>query len=97
MNAPDINRSTPACRLRRLSKSIRSSVAGWYDGAVPRLCSIKTALDVRAEKKPGLDLLGLSQAELDLSELLGRAVGIVLVSGLEGREAAACPCIVAPA
>jgi hypothetical protein len=45
------------------------------------------ALDFLAEKRPGLDLLGLCEAEVDLGDLLGRPVGIVLVSGLKGQEA----------
>jgi hypothetical protein len=49
------------------------------------------ALDLLAEKKPGLSLLGLCGAEVDLSDRLGRPVGIVLVSGLRGREAQEFP------
>lgn len=45
------------------------------------------ALDFLAEKRPGLDLLGLCEAEVDLGDLLGRPVGIVLVSGLKRQEA----------
>jgi hypothetical protein len=41
-------------------------------------------------------LLGLAKAEVDLSELLGRPVGIVLVSGLKGREAEEFPRLVEP-
>jgi hypothetical protein len=54
------------------------------------------ALDFLAEKKPGLSLLGLCQAEGDLSDRLGRPVGIVLVSGLHDREAEELPKIVEP-
>jgi predicted nucleotidyltransferase len=97
MNAPDINRSTPRMQvaaveqkhpIKRLGLLLRGSATPVFD---------QDGLDFRVENKPGLDLLGLSQAEVDLSELLGRAVGIVLASGLKGREAAECPCIVAPA
>lgn len=49
------------------------------------------ALDFLAEKRPGLDLLGLCEAEVDLEDLLGRPVGIVLVSGLRGQEAIELP------
>ena len=49
------------------------------------------AFDFLAEKKPGLSLLGLCDAERDLAERLGRPVGIVLVSGLQGREAEEFP------
>jgi len=44
----------------------------------------------------GLSLFGLSGAEVDLSDLLGRPVGIVLVSGLKGREAEEFPRLVEP-
>lgn len=42
------------------------------------------AIDLLAEKREGLSLLGLSGAEIDLAKRLGRPVGIVLVSGLRG-------------
>jgi predicted nucleotidyltransferase len=54
------------------------------------------ALDFLAEKRPGLSLFDLCQAEVDLAELLGRAVGIVLRSGLKGREAEEFPRIMEP-
>jgi hypothetical protein len=56
----------------------------------------KDALEFLAEKRPGLDLLGLCQAEVDLQDLLGRPVGLVLVGGLKGREAAELPSAVEP-
>lgn len=49
------------------------------------------ALDLLAEKRDGLSYFGLVQAEIDLSDLLGRPVGIVLVSELSGREVADLP------
>ena len=54
------------------------------------------ALDLLAEKRGGLSLLTLAQAECDLAELVGRPVGIVLASGLKGREAAEFPQVVQP-
>jgi hypothetical protein len=54
------------------------------------------ALDFLAEKRAGLSLRKLAEAEGDLSERLGRAVGIVLVSGLRGREAEEFPRIAEP-
>lgn len=54
------------------------------------------ALEFLAEKRPGLDLLALCQAEVDLRDLLGRRVGLVLVSGLTGREATDLPRAVEP-
>jgi predicted nucleotidyltransferase len=44
------------------------------------------AVDLLAEKLPGLSLIGLTGAELELSERLKRPVGIVLKSELRGRE-----------
>jgi predicted nucleotidyltransferase len=55
-----------------------------------------SALDFLAEKRPGLDLLDLAGAEIDLGDLLGRPVGIVLKSGLRDREAEEFPRIVEP-
>jgi predicted nucleotidyltransferase len=42
------------------------------------------AIDLLAETGEGLSLLGLTGAEIELSERLGRPVGIVLVGGLRG-------------
>lgn len=54
------------------------------------------ALDFLAEKRSGLSLLGLARAESDLSDLLGRPVGIVLLSGLRDREAEEFPKLAEP-
>jgi predicted nucleotidyltransferase len=59
-------------------------------GSVGHLSAV-TGLDLLAEKRPGLSLLGLCGAEIDLDELIGRPVGIVLVSGLRGCEAEEFP------
>jgi hypothetical protein len=40
--------------------------------------------------------LGLCEAEVDLADLLGRPVGIVLVSGLKGQEAVEFPRMLDP-
>ena len=52
------------------------------------------ALEILARRRGDLSLLDLVQAEIDLRDLLGRPVGIVLVSGLRDREAAEFPKIV---
>ena len=44
------------------------------------------ALDFLAEKRKGLSLLSLTGAEIDLSDMLGRPVGIVLRSELHGDD-----------
>lgn len=91
MNAPDINRSI----LRMHVAAIEAKHPIKFIGLLPR-GSVghmfdDNALDFLAEKRPGLNLLGLAQAEVDLAELLGRPVGIVLVSGLKGDEAVEFP------
>lgn len=45
------------------------------------------ALDFLAEKRQGLSLGSLTGAELDLSDMLGHPVGIVLRSELHGNDA----------
>ena len=87
MNAPDINRSI----LRMHIAAIEAEVSDQDHRAAAarkRRARLRAdiALDFLAEKRPGLDLLGLASAEVDLGDLLGRPVGIVLVSGLQGRE-----------
>jgi hypothetical protein len=94
MNAPDINHAI----LRMHIASVEANVPIKILGLLPR-GSVGHALDGNtleflAEKRPGLDLLGLSQAEVDLSDLVGRPVAIVLVSGLKGREAEEFPRLV---
>ena len=96
MNVPDINRSI----LRMHVAAIEAKHPIKFLGLLPRGSAAHVAdtdaLDFLAEKRPGLDLLQLSQAEVDLAERLGRPVGIVLVSGLKGSEAAKFPRTVEP-
>jgi predicted nucleotidyltransferase len=44
------------------------------------------AVDLLAEKREGLSLLGVVGAETDLSDRLGRPVGIILRSELHGND-----------
>lgn len=61
-----------------------------FVGLLPRGTAVHVfgddAVDLLAEKLPGLSLTGLTGAEIDLSERLQRPVGIVLKSELSGRE-----------
>ena len=61
-----------------------------FVGLLPRGTAVHVfgddAVDLLAEKLPGLSLTGLTGAELDLAERLKRPVGIVLRSELSGRE-----------
>jgi predicted nucleotidyltransferase len=91
MNAPVIHRSI----LQRHVATIEAKHPIKLLGLLPRgsaaHVSDENALDFLGEKQPGLDLLGLCGAEVELGTLLGRPVGIVLVSGLKGREAIELP------
>jgi len=91
MNVPIVNRSI----LRMHVAAIEAKHPLKIVGLLPRVSAGHVfgdeALDILAKKKPGLSLLGLCEAERDLAERLGRLVGIVLVSGLQGREAEEFP------
>ena len=96
MNVPDINRAI----LRMHIATIEAKHPIKFVGLLPR-GSVghvfdDNALDFLAEKRPGLDLWELAGVEVELSDLLGRPVGIVLKSGLKGREAEEFPRIAEP-
>jgi predicted nucleotidyltransferase len=96
MNVLDINRSILRMHIATIEAKHPIKILGLLPrGSVGHVFE-DNALDFLAEKRPGLDLLGLVMAERDLSDLLGRPVGIVLVSGLKGREAEEFPRIVEP-
>jgi hypothetical protein len=96
MNAPDINRSILRMHIAAIEAKHPLKIVGVLpQGSVGHVLD-KDALELLAEKRPGLDLLGLSQAEIDLAELIGRPVGIVLRSGLRDREAVNFPRLAEP-
>jgi hypothetical protein len=94
MNVPDINRSILRMHIAAIEGKHPIRILGLLPRGSAAHVFDDNALDFLAEKRPGLDLLGLSEAEIDLSDLLGRPVGIVLVSGLKGREAEEFPRLV---
>ncbi|CAN0493273.1 unnamed protein product [Phaeothamnion confervicola] len=99
MNAPDISRSILRMHIAAIEAKHPIKILGLLPrGSVGHVFE-DDALDFLAEKRPGLSLLGLSLlglsgAEIDLADKLGRPVGIVLVSGLQGREAEEFPKVV---
>ena len=96
MNVPDINRSILRFHIAAIEAKYPIKIIGLLPrGSVGHVFD-DNALDFLAEKRPGLDLLGLAGAEVGLSDLLGRPVGIVLKSGLKGREAEEFPRLVEP-
>jgi predicted nucleotidyltransferase len=96
MNVPVVHRTI----LKRHVAAVEAKHPIKLLGLLPRGSAAhvfdEDALDFLAEKRPGLDLLGLCEAEVDLSDLLGRPVGIVLVSGLTGQEAIEFPRMLDP-
>jgi predicted nucleotidyltransferase len=54
------------------------------------------ALDLLAEKRPGLTYFDVAGAEIELSGLVGREVGIVLVSEYPSKQAFSAREIVMP-
>jgi hypothetical protein len=96
MNVPDINRSILRMHIAAIEGKHPIKILGLLPRGSAAHVLEDDALDFLAEKRPGLDLLGLSEAEIELSDLLGRPVGIVLVGGLKGREADELPRRVEP-
>lgn len=96
MNVPVVHRTI----LKRHVAAVEAKHAIKLLGLLPRGSAAhvfgEDALDFLAEKQPGLDLLGLCEAEVDLSDRLGRPVGIVLVSGLRDEEAVEFPRMLDP-
>jgi hypothetical protein len=94
MNAPDINRSFLRMHIAAIEAKHPIKIIGILPrGSVGHVFD-DNALELLAEKRPGLSLLGLAGAEVDLAEKLSRPVGIVLVSGLRRSEAEEFPRVV---
>ena len=96
MNIPIPNRSILRMHVAAIEEKYPIKIIGLLPrGSVGHVFD-DNALDFLADRKPGLTLLGLSGAEVDLTDKLGRPVGIVLVGGLRDREADEFPKIVEP-
>jgi hypothetical protein len=93
MNVADIDRAL----LRRHIRAIEAALPIRFLRRLPRgsVGHLKSAdayaLELLAEKRDGLTLFDLAQAEIDLGERLGRTVGIVLVSRSGENEAKPLP------
>jgi hypothetical protein len=97
MNAPDINRSILRMHVAAIEAKHPIKIIGILpQGSVGHVFDKKDALELLAEKRAGLSLLGLCKTEGDLADRLGRPVGIVLVSGLQGQEAEEFPKLAEP-
>jgi hypothetical protein len=86
MTIHQIDRRTLLAHLRAVEEKFPLR----FLGILPRGAAVHVfgdeAVDLLAEKRPGLSLTGLTGAEFDLSRRLDRPVGIVLRSELRGRE-----------
>jgi predicted nucleotidyltransferase len=96
MNIPNINRSILRFHIAAIEAKHPIRIVGLLPRGSAGHVFDDNALDFLAEKRPGLDLCGLAAAEVELSDLLGRPVGIVLKSGLKGREAEEFPRLAEP-
>ena len=90
MNIPIIKRSILRMHVAAIEAKHPIRIVGLPRGSAGHVFG-DDALDFLAEKKPGLSLLSLCEAEGDLADRIGRPVGIVLLSGLDGREAEEFP------
>ncbi|MEA2873380.1 MAG: hypothetical protein QOH67_3356 [Hyphomicrobiales bacterium] len=96
MNAPDINRSILRMHIAAIEAKYPLKILGLLPRGSAGHVFDENGIEFLAEKRPGLSLLDLAGAEVDLGDRLGRQVGIVLVSGLRGREAEQFPRIAEP-
>jgi predicted nucleotidyltransferase len=96
MNKPDINRSILRMHIAAVEAKYPIKILGFLPRGSAAHVFEENALDFLAEKRPGLTYFQLGGAENDLAQKLGRPVGIVLVSGLQGREAEEFPRIAEP-
>ncbi|HXW24383.1 MAG TPA: hypothetical protein VEK73_06545 [Xanthobacteraceae bacterium] len=86
MNIQQIDRQKFLDHLHAVEAKFPLHFVGTLPRGTATHVSEENAIDLLAEKREGLSLLGLAGAEVELSDRLGRPVGIVLVSGLRGND-----------
>ena len=96
MNAPDVNRSILRMHIAAIEQKYPIKIIGLLPRGSAGHVFDENGIEFLAEKRPGLSLLDLAGAEVDLGDKLGRQVGIVLVSGLRDHEAEEFPRIAEP-
>lgn len=96
MNAPDLHRTILKRHIATVEARYPLRVLGVLPQGSATHLSDPNSLALLAAKEPGLDLLAFCEAEADLADLLGRPVGLVLLSGLKGEEAATLPTLAVP-
>lgn len=96
MNAPDTYRQILRQHVAAVEAKYPLRIVGILpSGSTPHVFG-DNPLSLLADKKEGLSLFGIAGAEIDLGDLLGRPVGIVMRSELSGREAVELPASAAP-
>ena len=86
MNVHQIDRQKLRRHLREIEEKYPLRFVGLLArGSAPHIFG-DDAFDFLAEKREGLSLLSLTGAELDLADMLGHPVGIVLRSELHGND-----------
>src|SRR5947209_3010737 len=68
MNAPIINRSALLHHIRAIEEKYRLTIAGFLPRGIAAHIDHEKAVDFLADKKPGLSLLDLASAEIDLGD-----------------------------
>lgn len=96
MNAPFIPPNLLRFHFDAIERKYPLKVVGLLPRGFASHVMSDDALDLLVEKREGLSYVSLSAAELELAEKLGRPVGMVLRSGLKGREAAEADAAVEP-
>jgi hypothetical protein len=86
MNVHQIDRRVLLAHLHATEEKFPLRFVGLLPrGSAPHV-SGDDAVEFLAEKGEGLSLLGLASAEVELSDRLGRPVGIILRSELHGND-----------
>jgi|SRR5208337_5599684 len=86
MNIQQVDRKKLLDHLRAVEQKFPVHFIGLLPRGTAAHVFEDDAIDLLAEKLPGLSLTSLTGAEIDLSQRLKRPVGIVLKSELRGRE-----------
>jgi hypothetical protein len=86
MNVHQIDRRILLTHLHAVEEKFPLRFVGLLEqGSAPHVFG-DDAVSLLAEKREGLSLLGLASAEVELSDRLGRPVGIILRSELHGND-----------
>ncbi len=86
MNIQQVDRKKLLDHLRAVEQKFPVHFIGLLPRGTAAHVFEDDAIDLLAEKLPGLSLTSLTGAEIDLSQRLKRPVGIVLKSELEGAK-----------